>query len=64
MFVVCLGNLYLLLLYYQSHCSTQSGLLIGVSRFAAFVVFYKDFDVTHVHTSGSCVQNGVSLVNM
>jgi hypothetical protein len=49
---------------YQSRCSTWSGQLIGVSRIAAFVVFYKDFDVTHVPTSGSCMQDGVSLVNM
>jgi hypothetical protein len=41
---------------YQSHCSTRSGQLIGVSRIAAFVVFYKDFDVTHVHTGGSCLK--------
>jgi hypothetical protein len=49
---------------YHSRCSTQSGQLIGVSRIAAFVVFYKNFDVTRVHTGGSCLQNGVSLVNM
>jgi hypothetical protein len=49
---------------YQSRYSTRSGQLIGVSRIAAFVVFYKDFDVTHVHTGGSRLQNGVSLVNM
>jgi hypothetical protein len=37
---------------YQRHCSTRSGQLIGVSRITAFVVFYKDFDVTRVYTSG------------
>jgi hypothetical protein len=51
-------------IHYQSCCSTQSGQLIGVSRIVAFVVFYKDFDVTRVHTSGDCLQNGASLVNM
>jgi hypothetical protein len=40
--------------YYQSRCSTRSGQLIGVSRIAAFVVFYKGFNVTHVHTGGAC----------
>jgi hypothetical protein len=49
---------------YQSRCSTQSGQLIRVSRIAVFVIFYKDFDVTRVHTGGNCLQNGVSLVNM
>jgi hypothetical protein len=49
---------------YQSRCSTQSGQLIKVSRIATFVVFYKDFNVTHGHTDGSYLQNGVSLVNM
>jgi hypothetical protein len=49
---------------YQSHYSTQSGQPIRVSRIAAFVVFYKDFNVTRVHTGGHCLQNGVSLVNM
>jgi hypothetical protein len=49
---------------YQSRCITQSGQLIGVSMIVAFVVFYKDFDVTHVHIGGSRLQNGVSLVNM
>jgi hypothetical protein len=49
---------------YQSRCSTWSGQLIGVSRMVTFMVFYKDFDVTQVHTSGNCLQNGVSLVNM
>jgi hypothetical protein len=50
--------------YYQRRCSTWSGQLIRVSRIAAFVVFYKDFDITHVHTGGSFLQNRVSLVNM
>jgi hypothetical protein len=45
-------------------CSTQSGQLIGVSRIEAFVVFYKDIDVTRLHTGGKCLQNGVSLVDM
>jgi hypothetical protein len=49
---------------YQSRCSIQSGQLIRVSRIIAFVVFYKDFDVTHVHTGGSYLQNRVILVNM
>jgi hypothetical protein len=49
---------------YHSHYSTQSGQLIRVSWIAAFVVFYKDFDVTRVHTGGSYLQNGVSHVNM
>jgi hypothetical protein len=49
---------------YQSCCSTPSGQLIRVSRIAAFVVFDKDFDVTHVHTSGSCLQKRVSPANM
>jgi hypothetical protein len=49
---------------YQSCCGTRSGQLIGVSMITTFVVFYKDFDVTHVHSRGSCLQNEVSLVNM
>jgi hypothetical protein len=49
---------------YQSCCSTPSGQLIRVSRIAAFVVFDKDFNVTHVHTSGSCLQKRVILANM
>jgi hypothetical protein len=49
---------------YESRCSTRSGKLIEVSRIAAFVVFYKDFDVTHVHTGGNSLQKGVSLLNM
>jgi hypothetical protein len=49
---------------YQSRCRTRSGQLIGVSRIAAFVVFYKDIDVTQVHIGGNCLQNGLSLVNM
>jgi hypothetical protein len=38
---------------YQIRCSTWSGQLIGVSRITAFVVFYKDIDVTQVHTGGN-----------
>jgi hypothetical protein len=49
---------------YQSRCSTKSGQLIGVSGIVTFVVFYKDLDVTRVHTGGTYLQNGVSLVNM
>jgi hypothetical protein len=49
---------------YQSHCSTRSGQLIEVSRMVTFVVFYKGFVVTRVHTGGNCQQNGVSLVSM
>jgi hypothetical protein len=30
----------------------------------AFVVFYKDFDVTWVHTGGNYLQNRASLINM
>jgi hypothetical protein len=49
---------------YQSHCSIRSGQLIGVSRIKAFVVFYKDHDVSWLHTGGNYLQNEVSLVNM
>jgi hypothetical protein len=37
----------------QSRCSTRSGQLIRVSRIVIFVVLYKDFDVTQVHTGRS-----------
>jgi hypothetical protein len=49
---------------YQSYCGTQSGQLIRVSRIGAFVVFYKDLDVSQLHTGGNYLQNRVSPVNM
>jgi hypothetical protein len=49
---------------YRGHCSTRSGQLIRVSRIRAFVVFYKDIDVTLLHSSGNYMQILVSLVNM
>jgi hypothetical protein len=49
---------------YQIRCSTQSGQLVRVRRITSFVVFYKDIDVTRVHSGGNYLQNEVSLVNM
>jgi hypothetical protein len=40
---------------YQSSCSIQSGQLIEVSRIWAFVVFYKELDVSWLHTGGNCL---------